>query len=106
MEEGTAGSNQSPAQERTALDQSRKTDNETRRHLISGRLVDNIQKGKDRRFDVGKDPWGADSELNMWTPENMQAVIILQTPEKFRDLEALKKCWKRSRVLMGRRTRA
>jgi hypothetical protein len=34
---------------------------------------------------------GSDSELNMWTPENMQGVIILQTPEKLRDPEVLKK---------------
>ena len=58
-----------------------KTDKETRRHLIRGRLVDNIQKGKDGGSQSAK-ILGADSELNMWTPENMQGVIILHTPQK------------------------
>ena len=67
-----------------------KTDKETRKHLIRGRLVDNIQKGKDGGSMSAK-ILGSDSELNMWTPELQQGLIILQTPQKFTDPEYVKK---------------
>ena len=67
-----------------------KTAKETRRDLIRGRLTDNVLKGKDGGSMSAK-ILGADSELNMWTPENMQGVIILHTPEKLRDPVVLKK---------------
>lgn len=57
------------------------TDRETRKHLIRGRLVDNIQKGKDGGSMSAK-ILGSDSELNMWTPELQQGLIILHTPQK------------------------
>jgi len=44
---------------------------------------------------------GFDSELNMWTPENMQGLIILQTPKKLRDPEVLKKARGGRIVWMG-----
>jgi hypothetical protein len=67
-----------------------KTDKETRRHLIRGRLVDNIQKGKDGGSMSCK-ILGSDSELSMWQPENMQGLIILQTPQRLSDPATLKK---------------
>ena len=67
-----------------------KTDRETRKHLIRGRLVDNIQKGKDGGAMSAK-ILGSDSELNMWTPEFNQGVIILQTPQKLADPEVVRK---------------
>lgn len=59
-----------------------KTDKETRRHLIRGRLLDNVTKGKDGGSMSAK-ILGSDSELNMWQPELQQGLIILQTPRKF-----------------------
>jgi hypothetical protein len=64
-----------------------KTDKETRRHLIRGRLVDNITKGKDGGAMSAK-ILGSDSELNLWTPEFQQGLIILQAPQSAIDNKA------------------
>jgi len=48
--------------------------------LIRARIVDNIQKGKDGGA-ISAKILGSDSELNMWTAELQQRLIILQTPQ-------------------------
>lgn len=67
-----------------------KTDKETRKHLIRGRLVDNITKGKDGGAMSAK-ILGSDSELNLWTPEFQQGLILLQNSAKWSDPEVVKR---------------
>jgi hypothetical protein len=57
-----------------------KTDKESRKNLVRGRLVDNVVKGKDGGTMSAK-VLGADTELNMWQPEMQQGLIILQVPQ-------------------------
>jgi hypothetical protein len=57
-----------------------KTDKESRKNLVRGRLVDNVVKGKDGGTMSAK-VLGADTELNMWQPEMQQGLIILQAPQ-------------------------
>ena len=57
-----------------------KTDKESRKNLVRGRLVDNIVKGKDGGAMSAK-ILGSDNELNMWQPEYQQGLIILQAPQ-------------------------
>lgn len=57
-----------------------KTDKESRKNLVRGRLVDNIVKGKDGGAMSAK-ILGSDSELGMWQPDQLAGVIILQAPQ-------------------------
>jgi hypothetical protein len=57
-----------------------KADKESRKHLIRGRLVENIVKGKDGGAMSAK-ILGSDNELNMWQPEYQQGLVILQAPQ-------------------------
>jgi hypothetical protein len=57
-----------------------KTDKESRKNLVRGRLVDNIVKGKDGGAMSAK-ILGSDNDLNMWQPEFQQGLIILQAPQ-------------------------
>jgi len=56
-----------------------KTDKETRRHLVRGRLLSNTISGKDGGAMSAK-ILGSDTELNMWQPEMNQGLIILTPP--------------------------
>ena len=57
-----------------------KTDKETRRNLVRGRLLENTISGKDGGAMSAK-ILGSDSELNLWTPEYQQGVIVLNAPQ-------------------------
>ena len=57
----------------------RETGKDDRKHLIRGRLIENITQGKDRGALSAK-ILGGDSEINMWQPEIMAGVIVLQPP--------------------------
>jgi hypothetical protein len=57
-----------------------KTDKESRKNLVRGRLVDNVVKGKDGGAMSAK-ILGSDTELNLWQPEMQQGLIILQVPQ-------------------------
>jgi len=65
------------AQKLIALGQ---TNKETRKHLVRGRLLENTISGKDGGAMSAK-ILGSDTELNLWTPEFQQGIIILQTPQ-------------------------
>ena len=58
-----------------------KTDKETRRNLVRGRLLSNTIAGKDGGAMSAK-ILGSDTELNMWQPELNQGLIILQAPRE------------------------
>lgn len=64
-----------------------KTDKETRKHLVRGRLVENTIRGKDGGTMSAK-ILGSDTELNLWTPEFQQGLIILQMPQSLIDNKA------------------
>jgi hypothetical protein len=64
-----------------------KTDKESRKNLVRGRLVDNIVKGKDGGAMSAK-ILGSDTELNLWQPEFQQGLIILQAPQYALDHKA------------------
>jgi hypothetical protein len=57
-----------------------RTDKETRKDLIRGRLLDNTLKGKDGGAQSAK-YLGADTELNMWQPDVQQGLIVIQMPQ-------------------------
>ena len=57
-----------------------KTDKEIRKHLIRGRLTENILSGKDGGAMSAK-ILGSDSEINMWTPDFQTGVIVLHAPQ-------------------------
>lgn len=57
-----------------------KTDKETRRNLIRGRLVDNITRGKDGGSMSAK-ILGSDTELNLWTPDVQMGLVVLTAPQ-------------------------
>jgi hypothetical protein len=57
-----------------------KTDKESRKYLVRGRLVENVLKGKDGGAMSAK-ILGSDNELSMWQPEYQQGLIILQAPQ-------------------------
>jgi hypothetical protein len=56
-----------------------KTEKETRRNLVRGRLMSNVIAGRDGGAASAK-ILGSDTELNMWQPEMNQGLIILQAP--------------------------
>jgi hypothetical protein len=57
------------------------TDREARKHLVRGRLIENITKGTDKGAMSAK-ILGSDSELNMWQPELQAGMIVLQVPQQ------------------------
>jgi hypothetical protein len=61
-----------------------KTDKETRRNLVRGRLLSNTITGKDGGAMSAK-ILGSETELNMWQPEMNQGLIILHAPQYFLD---------------------
>jgi hypothetical protein len=61
-----------------------KTDKETRKHLVRGRLVANTIQGKDGGAMSAK-ILGSDTELNLWQPDFQQGLIILQAPQAVLD---------------------
>ena len=56
-----------------------KTDKETRRNLVRGRLLSNTISGKDGGAMSAK-ILGSETELNMFTPEFQQGIIVLTPP--------------------------
>jgi len=64
-----------------------KMDKENRKHLVRGRLVQNTISGKDGGSMSAK-ILGSDTELNLWTPEFQQGLIILQMPQAALDRKA------------------
>jgi hypothetical protein len=57
------------------------TAKEDRRHLVRGRLIENITKGTDKGAMSAK-ILGSDSELNMWQPELQAGLVVLQVPQQ------------------------
>ena len=53
-----------------------KTDRETRKHLVRGRLVENVVKGKDGGTMSAK-VLGSDKELGMWTPDMQTGLVVI-----------------------------
>lgn len=64
-----------------------KTDKESRKNLVRGRLVDNVVKGKDGGA-MSARILGSDTELSMWQTEMQMGVVILQTPQAAIDRKA------------------
>jgi hypothetical protein len=62
----------------------RETGKDDRKHLIRGRLSENVTQGKDKGALSAK-ILGSDSELNLWQPEMMTGVIVLQQPSSVSD---------------------
>jgi hypothetical protein len=62
-------------------------DPQVRRKLLLGRLVDNVMEGKDGGAMSAK-ILGSDRELNLWTPEQNQGVIVIQVPQSAIDNKA------------------
>ena len=60
---------------------------EDRKHLVRGRLIENITNGSDKGAMSAK-ILGSDSELNMWTPEFQQGIVVLQTPQALMNMTA------------------
>jgi hypothetical protein len=61
------------------------TPKETRKDLIRGRLIDNLVKGKDGGAMSAK-ILGSDSELNLWVPDMMQGMVVLNMPQSLAQL--------------------
>jgi hypothetical protein len=65
----------------------RETAKEDRKHLVRGRLIENVTKGSDKGAMSAK-ILGSDSTLNMWQPEVLNGVIVLNAPQSL-DAKAL-----------------
>jgi hypothetical protein len=63
------------------------TDKDTRKHIIRGRLLQNAIQGKDGGAMSAK-ILGSDTELNLWTPEFQQGLIVLTVPQSIMDRKA------------------
>jgi hypothetical protein len=63
----------------------KETEREDRNHLIRGRLIHNVTEGTDKGAMSAK-ILGSDSELNMWQPDQMTGMIILQVPPQLANL--------------------
>jgi len=63
------------------------TDKDTRKHIIRGRLLQNAIQGKDGGAMSAK-ILGSDTELNLWTPEFQQGLIVLTVPQSIIDRKA------------------
>ena len=64
-----------------------RTDKETRRDLIRGRLLDNTLRGKDGGAQSAK-ILGSDTELSLWQPDVQQGLIVIQMPQQAIDRKA------------------
>ncbi len=62
-------------------------DPQTRRKLVRGRLVDNVIKGKDGGSMSAK-ILDSESDINMWTPEFQQGLVIINVPRSAVDHKA------------------
>jgi hypothetical protein len=71
-----------PKKARALMDKGKalKADKSAMEDLILGRLGENIANGKDAGTQSAK-VLGSHRDLNMWTPDQMSGVIILQTPQ-------------------------
>jgi len=61
-----------------------KTDKDTRRNLVRGRLVSNTISGKDGGAMSAK-ILGSDKELSMWEAESQTGVVVLTAPQSLID---------------------
>ena len=50
------------------------------RALVHGRLIDNVTRGSDKGAQSAK-ILGSSRDLNLWTPDQLSGVIILQAPQ-------------------------
>jgi hypothetical protein len=57
-----------------------KADKQSRTDLIRGRLMDNVLTGKDGGAMSAK-ILGQDRELNLWQPDSMTGLIVLEAPK-------------------------
>jgi hypothetical protein len=57
----------------------RETGKDDRKALVRGRLIENVTRGSDKGALSAK-ILGSDSELNLWQPEVMTGVIVLNAP--------------------------
>jgi hypothetical protein len=64
-----------------------KSDKDAMENLILGRLGENIANGKDAGTQSAK-VLGSHRDLNMWTPDQLAGVIILETPKNIADKAA------------------
>ena len=55
-------------------------DPQTQKKLLLGRLVDNVMEGKDGGAMSAK-ILGSHRELNLWTPEQNQGVVVINVPQ-------------------------
>jgi hypothetical protein len=53
---------------------------EDMRALVHGRLIDNVTRGSDKGAQSAK-ILGSSRDLNLWTPDQLAGVIILQAPQ-------------------------
>ena len=67
-----------------------KTDKSAMENLIVGRLSENIAQGRDGGTQSAK-VLGSHRDLNMWQPDQLAGLIVLQTPQKFQDPEYVQK---------------
>jgi hypothetical protein len=58
----------------------KKTSKDDMRHLVYGRLVANVTEGTDKGAQSAK-ILGGSRDLNMWTPDQLAGVIVLQAPQ-------------------------
>jgi hypothetical protein len=63
----------------------KETGKEDRKHLVRGRLIENITKGTDKGAMSAK-ILGSDSELSMWQPELQAGLIVLQVPPQIANM--------------------
>jgi hypothetical protein len=61
-----------------------KTDKDTRRNLVRGRLVSNTISGRDGGSMSAK-ILGSDKELSMWEAESQTGVVVLSAPQSLID---------------------
>jgi hypothetical protein len=81
-----------PKKTKALMDKGRalKADKSAMENLILGRLGENIARGRDAGTQSAK-VLGTHRDLNMWPPDQLAGVIILETPQRLRDPEVLKK---------------
>jgi hypothetical protein len=76
-----------PKNQQALIALGKSTEPEDVRHLVSGRLIQNVTQGKDKGSLSAK-ILGGRRDLNMWTPDMQLGVIILQTPQSAIDNKA------------------
>jgi hypothetical protein len=78
-----------PKKTKALMDKGRalKGDKDAMENLILGRLGENIANGKDAGTQSAK-VLGSHRDLNMWTPDQLAGVIILETPKNIAEKAA------------------